>query len=570
MDESSLVRELTAKLETVQHEKQRLERAIEGQADSIALKLRLALLAAGQGAQGTSRSHSNSTQNHSHRRRKLSSTSPSSSISASSTASTSSSTSFPSSPSPLLSPLLAAPSTSQLSPDVVTALRENTELRTRLANSERVNAYYKCEIADLRTRLGISIDELEELDPQLQPSSLSYPRSQSYTRNGGGASAGAGYTSSSRRRSFSTRGNGASATVGSIRIPGATSVSPPSMRLASTTSSFPSQPSFQSYSYSQSYPHPMSTSQRFLAHSYTSSINTTLTTPSTSFPIANPPAPTPSTSLDLVPESTLILPFSPLLAETSPTLDSPPRSFRSSSSLEPASADTPTKLTVITTALSPSVTSSRTRRSRGRRTAGSTDKGKQRATEFSPPTTTRSFEQPRLASRRHGAETDDRAVATKEEDEDDDTSEGSDPLVLAVTKSLQKLIAQTGNGTEEGAIARRSRRFSNEPQEDDEDTGDDFETAHEAGETVAITRDEQETNSEGDDSEGGSSTTSREEESNFEQLRIEITNLQRQIQLQQQGTAPGGRYPHAGGKEDEEGTPLSVSPGSGRWRREAV
>ncbi|GAA5857743.1 hypothetical protein JCM5353_001471 [Sporobolomyces roseus] len=585
MEESQLVRELTDKLETLQHEKHRLERAIEGQADSIALKLRLTLLAAGANDsshhQGRHSHHAHSSQ----RRRKLSSTSPSSSISASSTTSASSSTSFPSSPSPLLSPILAN-SSSQVPnapPDVLTALRENSELRTRLANSERVNQYYQREIADLRRRCGISIDELEELDPSLQASSH-HPNSHP---NGGGRS-----ISGSRRRSFSSRSSqpNGSATVGSIRIPGASSVSPPSIR--PSTSSYPSQqsslytnnggnlPYSSSYSYSHSNYYP-SQNPRFLPHSYTSSINTTLTTPSSSFPIANPPAPTPSTSLDLVlQDQTLVLPSPPqfntapsrgrsasIIASTSSSSSTGGRRLDllpESPSL-PATADTPTKLTIITSldTSGGGDSNGNASRRRGREKQGANGKGKGKGKA-------RALEEP------SGSVEDDEDSWDEDDGEEDDEGEEVDPLVFAVTNSLKKLIAaqdplgsaNDSAGTRGLKIQRRNRRFSNEPpeedEEDDEETGD-----QEAG------GGESESESGGSSGGDGSSTTSREEDK-YEEIRKEIIRLQRQIQA---GSSANelGQSSHRreevgnGGDEEEEGlTPLSVSPGSrARSRRES-
>ncbi|GAA5886083.1 hypothetical protein JCM5296_007082 [Sporobolomyces johnsonii] len=275
--QTGLVRELTVKLEQLQQEKQQLERAIEGQGDSIALKLRLALLAYEQ--QRPSHQH----QHHRRRRSKSRGTvssSPASSISASSN-SASSSTFFPSSPSAQLSPPLASSSLDlPPSPDVVAALRENSELRTRLANSERVNAYYVRELADLRRRCGISIDELEELDLTSDAARL----------NGAGGAPGGSSGRRQRSNSRSTRSDWAAAngvgTTSSIRIPGASSVSPPSARVAPS-------------SFSSSYdPHMHHSGTRFAPHSansYGSSVNTTLTTPSSSFPVTVPPAPTPAT-----------------------------------------------------------------------------------------------------------------------------------------------------------------------------------------------------------------------------------------------------------------------------------
>ncbi|GAA5949695.1 hypothetical protein JCM21900_003259 [Sporobolomyces salmonicolor] len=276
MDDSQtgLVRELTVKLEQLQQEKQQLERAIEGQGDSIALKLRLALLAYEQ--------QRPSHQQHRRRRSKSRGTvssSPTSSISASSN-SASSSTFFPSSPSAQLSPPLASSSLDlPPSPDVLAALRENSELRTRLANSERVNAYYMRELADLRRRCGISIDELEELDLTSDAARV----------NGAGGAPGGSGRRRQRSNSRPTRSDWAAAngvgTTSSIRIPGASSVSPPSARVAPS--------SFSSYD-----PHMHHSSTRFAPHSansYSSSVSTTLTTPSSSFPVAVPPAPTPAT-----------------------------------------------------------------------------------------------------------------------------------------------------------------------------------------------------------------------------------------------------------------------------------
>ncbi|GAA5905548.1 uncharacterized protein JCM6883_005365 [Sporobolomyces salmoneus] len=594
MDDSQLVRELTEKLETLQHEKQRLERAIEGQADSIALKLRLALLAAGES--GTSSSRSRSTRNHAGhsdsqgRRRKLSSTSPSSSIS------TSSSTSFPSSPSPLLSPLLPNAQASP-APDVVAALRENSELRTKLANSERVNQYYQREIADLRRICGVSIDELEELDP----------RSHSYAPG-----------ATTRRRSISSRSNGAStSTVGSIRIPGASSVSPPSIR--PSTSSFPSQlghsvaPYSYSHSLSSSSYYPSQQNPRFLPHSYTSSINTTLTTPSSSFPIANPPAPTPSTSLDFDrshqgDQTLLILPtntdLSPLLLspDSVPSSSISSSSFNSSHSRPPRastvagpstpnrpssgleledsveispnllpSADTPTKLSIITS-LDTTSTNSRRRTTMTKRRNGSTrGKGKQTRT-------LQAINLPETSQAQNG----------KGEEEEEEGESVDDPLVLAVTNSLKKLIAQNeGSGSEEGTIRRRLRRFSNEVDEelgevreeedqegDTSDRGSGKDRATSSGEFAEEEADDDDdyTTEEEleDDDDDGSSTTSREE-GKYEQLRAEISRLQKQVQMgQQQRTTLMVTQEYEETEvieEDDDGTPLSVSPKSRRRSR---
>ncbi|GAA5947755.1 hypothetical protein JCM3765_001069 [Sporobolomyces pararoseus] len=614
MDDSQLVRELTEKLETLQHEKQRLERAIEGQADSIALKLRLALLAAGQGTRSSSNGrlepHRHSHQSGSTgRRRNLSSTSPSSSISASSTTSTSSSTSFPSSPSPLLSPLLANASASLQqppSPDVIAALRENSELRVRLANTERVNQYYQREIADLRRICGVSIDELEELDPR---------PSHSYSSVGGG----------SRRRSISSRSNGG-ATVGSIRIPGApTSVSPPSIR--PSTSSYPSNAPVPPYSSSYSYnPHSLSSYPRFLPHSYTSSINTTMTTPSSSFPIANPPAPTPSTSLDFaagqVGDQTLVLPppsptslLSPDSTASSSSssfygssrqpfplspLPAPPLQIaessnrRSSSGLEledlaetspsllPTTADTPTKLTVITSLDSASSDrrGSRKGKETSRKSIGGNANGKPKNG-----VSTSARSQPQSLFNQAGPSTSTTTVEGNVGEEEEE----EDPLVLAVTNSLKKLIAQneeSGNGGEEGTIRRRIRRFSNEL--DDEEVSEEPEEIEERvsrgkgrsasfGEIIEEETgdDDDDYTTEEEDDDDGSSTTSREEDK-YEQLRAEITRLQRQVQMGQQQQRPPLNAEAEEDDEDEEeyededGTPLSVSPGSrGRSRRQS-
>ncbi|BGP30797.1 hypothetical protein JCM10296v2_002554 [Rhodotorula toruloides] len=269
--QNDLVRDLTTKLEQLQREKAELERAVEGQADSIALKLRLTLLAYEQ------QKPPSSSQPHTHRHRSKSRSSASSSLSTS--ASTSSSTSFPSSPPTQTSSILPVP---DLSPDVVTALRENETLRVRLANSERVNAYYQRELAELRRRCGISIDELEELDLS-GGNSLQAPRA-------GGSGMLRRPRSSSRS---SSRMDPAGATA-SIRIPGAASVSPPATGGARlSTASFPFSASTNSLRFAapQSY------------MSYASSINTTATTPSSSYPNARPPAPTPATAAAFSPVS---------------------------------------------------------------------------------------------------------------------------------------------------------------------------------------------------------------------------------------------------------------------------
>ncbi|GAA5884521.1 hypothetical protein JCM6882_005286 [Rhodosporidiobolus microsporus] len=260
-----LVGQLTSRLEQLQSEKTELERAVQEQGDGLALKLRLALLAYEQ---------QNPPPQHQHRRKRSKSrstvsSSPSSSLSTS--ASTSSSASFPASPSTQISPVLSGP---PVEPDVLNALRENESLRVRLANSERVNAYYQRELAELRRRCGISIDELEELD-------LSGNEGVVGTSNGV-----SGASSTRRRHRSSSRGDPPSVTTASIRIPGASSVSPPAARLS--TSSFPFSTSVNS-----------TTNARYQPQSYTSyvsSVNTTLTTPSSSYPAARAPAPTPATS----------------------------------------------------------------------------------------------------------------------------------------------------------------------------------------------------------------------------------------------------------------------------------
>ncbi|GJN87380.1 hypothetical protein Rhopal_000329-T1 [Rhodotorula paludigena] len=256
----------------LQTEKDALEQAIEDQGDAIALKLRLALLAVER-----------QTPHHPQTRprtRSKSSASPASSLSTS--ASTSSSTSFPSSPSTHVSPVLAPPP--DLAPDVIAALRENQTLRVRLANSERVNAAYQRELAELRRRCGISIDELEELD---------------LVGSGAGPS---GSSASVRRPRSIPRGSSSERVLpptSSIRIPGAAaSVSPPSARLSTT--SFP----FSATNNGGS-------SARFAPQSYasySSSINTTATTPSSSYPNARPPAPTPATAAAFSPASFIAAP----------------------------------------------------------------------------------------------------------------------------------------------------------------------------------------------------------------------------------------------------------------------
>ncbi|GAA5821230.1 hypothetical protein JCM11251_004523 [Rhodosporidiobolus azoricus] len=248
----------------LQSEKTELERAVQEQGDGLALKLRLALLAYEQ--QNPPRLH------HHHRKRSKSrstvSSSPSSSLSTS--ASTSSSASFPASPSTQISPALPGP---PVDPDVLSALRENESLRVRLANSERVNAYYQRELAELRRRCGISIDELEELDLSRDDAIV-------------GAASGMN-GASTRRRHRSLAGNDApSVGSSSIRIPGASSVSPPAARLS--TSSFPFSTSLTGTSNTRFQPQSYA--------SYVSSVNTTLTTPSSSYPAARAPAPTPATS----------------------------------------------------------------------------------------------------------------------------------------------------------------------------------------------------------------------------------------------------------------------------------
>lgn len=159
-------------------------------------------------------------------------------------------------------------------------------MRVRLANSERVNAYYQRELAELRRRCGISIDELEELDlsPGFAGAGTSFPRQRSLSRP-------------SRLDAY----GGPSSS--SIRIPGAaTSVSPPGGRSAhgggtgggggrrSLASSFMFSPDG-------------ARSARFASNSYTSSINTTATTPSSSYPNPRPPAATPATNAAFSPAS---------------------------------------------------------------------------------------------------------------------------------------------------------------------------------------------------------------------------------------------------------------------------
>lgn len=270
----------------LQREKDQLERAVEGQGDAIALKLRLALLAYEQ--QKPQPGHAQRQ----HRASKSRTGSSSSSVSTS--ASNSSSVSFPSSPlsSSLVSPILPAP---DLAPDVLVALRENETLRVRLANSERVNAYYQRELAELRRRCGISIDELEELD-------LSPFAAGSSGNGGGGASSYPRQRSLSRTSRLDMYGGPSSS---SIRIPGAAaSVSPPGGAgggggLNSATGGAGRRSLTSSFMFSPD----GARSARFASNSYTSSINTTATTPSSSYPNPRPPAATPATNAAFSPAS---------------------------------------------------------------------------------------------------------------------------------------------------------------------------------------------------------------------------------------------------------------------------
>ncbi|GAA6019412.1 hypothetical protein JCM10207_001377 [Rhodosporidiobolus poonsookiae] len=262
-----LVTDLTSRLERLQQEKDALEQAVQGQGDALALKLRLALLAYEQ--------QRPPERTHRHRHTKSRSSSASSSLSTS--ASTSSSASFPTSPSTTFSPTQSLSASAEVSGDVASALRENETLRVRLANSERVNAYYQRELAELRRRCGISIDELEELD---------------LSGNEGVVGTSAGANASSRRRqpssSRSSRGEWASPPItGSIRIPGAASVSPPAVRLPSSSFSYSTNARLQPQSYT----------------SYASSVGTNITTPSSSYPAARAPAPTPATANAFSPAS---------------------------------------------------------------------------------------------------------------------------------------------------------------------------------------------------------------------------------------------------------------------------
>lgn len=260
----------------LQQEKDALEKAVEGQADAIALRLRLALLAS---EQQRPRSHSGHRggSSHRHRHHSGSSSKPSPSSSVSTSVSTSSSTSFPSSPSTQLSPDLPAP---DLSPDVIQALRENETLRVRLANSERVNAYYQRELAELRRRCGISIDELEELDLSEQP----------------GARPALGTRTRSTSRGAAVSDWAHHAATSSIRIPGAVqSVSPPNSGSVGAGAA-------AARLSSVAFPFSSATS-RYSAASGASSVNTTATTPSSSFPAARAPAPTPATAAAFSPAS---------------------------------------------------------------------------------------------------------------------------------------------------------------------------------------------------------------------------------------------------------------------------
>ncbi|ORY87440.1 hypothetical protein BCR35DRAFT_302201 [Leucosporidium creatinivorum] len=259
--ESSLVRELTIKLEQLRAEKGQLQGLLES---SLSNDLREQLLLL-QRRQSQPQGHSR------HRSSSSDVGSPSTSSSSSTGAS------FPSSPS--LQNHSISPSFSDAS---FTALRsENDELRARLEASEMQREWANREVVELKRRLGmIQLDELEELD-------LASGGTETSRRPLGASGSASRERSNSRGNGWSSNGSNSNG-AGGIRIPGAgtSSFSPPSSFAAARNSAFGGQRTSSSFS-SRGGGYP---------HSRGSSLNTTLTTPSSSYPVTLPPPTSPASS----------------------------------------------------------------------------------------------------------------------------------------------------------------------------------------------------------------------------------------------------------------------------------
>ncbi|KAM0789354.1 hypothetical protein ACM66B_000185 [Microbotryomycetes sp. NB124-2] len=265
VQESTLVRELTDKLEQLRVEKNQLEAVIES---SMSDELREQLLQLQRRQQ-----HQHQHQSHRTRSESFNLGSTTSSTSSSSGTGT---TSFPS------SPVITSPSLSQIGdsqPSFAALQHENSQLKAALEASELQRQQATRDVHELRRRLGmISLDELEELDLSPTATTRSPP------------------TASSRERIMSAPPSRTSASAGpsSIRIPGAaaSSFSPPS--------SFMNNRAAAGYRMSTSYNN-AATNNSLQAgsgwlgpSSLSSSLNTALTTPSSSYPLTAPPPTSPA------------------------------------------------------------------------------------------------------------------------------------------------------------------------------------------------------------------------------------------------------------------------------------
>ncbi|KAK4057297.1 hypothetical protein OIO90_001794 [Microbotryomycetes sp. JL221] len=275
--ESTLVKELTAKLEQLRAEKQSLVAVIENSTSADELRDQLLQLQRRQ----------QQADDHDKRRRQRSASFGVMSVSgeSSSGASTGSTrtSSFPSSP-VITSPTTntAAATSSSLgdqtgfdgssSPAVAALHQENQELRAALEASELARSRATRDVQELKRRLGmISLDELQELD-------LTAPNTSSMLNQA--------VKSPPPSR----------LTTGSIRIPGAvaSSLSPPSSYL-NTNGSYYGRTG-PNYRMSASYNSNNNNNTQWAAgaSSLSSSLNTALTTPSSSYPQTAPPPTSPA------------------------------------------------------------------------------------------------------------------------------------------------------------------------------------------------------------------------------------------------------------------------------------
>ncbi|KAK4048215.1 hypothetical protein OIV83_004920 [Microbotryomycetes sp. JL201] len=261
VQESTLVRELTDKLEQLRAEKNQLEAVIES---SMSDDLREQLLELQRRQQQQPLS----------RRARSESFTLGSATSSTSSSSGTGTTSFPS------SPVITSPTLSQLGdtqPSFAALQHENSELRAALEASELARSRATRDVHELKRRLGmISLDELEELDLAPTATAKSPP---TVTRV------------ISAPTSRATTGSSSS-----IRIPGAaaSSFSPPSSFMNNRGAS-------AGYRMSTSFNNNVNNAANslhsgWLGPSSLSSVNTALTTPSSSYPQNAPPPTSPASS----------------------------------------------------------------------------------------------------------------------------------------------------------------------------------------------------------------------------------------------------------------------------------